>query len=309
MPKRTQAQLERLEQENAGIYDKQEVDKMLEDAKLFHKPERLQCIIALASIFGKRLGEIVQLGVDDIGVKGKVLTVMFLLEKKRWQEGQPRPYVYKKITIDHPYAHYIIDYVKQTKHDGIKCTECGSVTVLKRKVWNPKLKQTETKNLSTKEINNLITKFPNNPKFTCAKCNSKLSPVNVWLFPSHSKDHTEVVKMHFKEIKTIYKDSEGKPKEIVSLKYDKNGMAEKTYRYHRSGGHLSVNGAEFIMRKLNPNGWWHLFRETVAVQMLEHNYTDVQGAKWLDLSDTKIFMKHYGKTTDKMMRKATLRKW
>lgn len=310
MPKRTQAQLERLEQENAGIFTKQEVDKMLEDAKLFYKPERLQAIIAIASIFGKRLNEIVSLGVDDVVTKGKTITIRFLLSKKRWREGQPRPYVYKKITTLHPYAHFITDYVESLRSESIKCQECGTVNTLRHKVWNPATKQVEVRVMTAKEINASIAKNPNNPNLTCLKCGTKFQPVNIWLFPSHAKDRIEKVKMKFNKVSKKYKDtSTGEITTKDSYVYDKNGTYEHEYEYKRTGGHLSVNGAEYIMRKLNPTGWFHLFRETVAVQMLEHNYTDVEGAKWLDLSDTKIFLKHYGKTTDKMLRKASQRKW
>ena len=75
----------------------------------------LQCLIALSSIFGKRVSENLKLTKEDLRTDEHYLYVRFLVSKKKTRKDAPIPKPYlKRINIKHPLVHYILDYVKTT---------------------------------------------------------------------------------------------------------------------------------------------------------------------------------------------------
>jgi len=73
----------------------------------------LQCLIALAWVFGKRVSELLRLRRDDFRKDDNFLYVRFLVLKKksRRESGIPRPFM-KKISLSHPAVPYILAYLK-----------------------------------------------------------------------------------------------------------------------------------------------------------------------------------------------------
>jgi len=96
------------------ILRKPEIDTMLKKAESVYNGQRLQCVIALAWLFGKRINEICRLKRKDIWWDNQFLYVRFHVSKKRERKEQPVPKPFlKRIRLDHPYVHYILDYVKK----------------------------------------------------------------------------------------------------------------------------------------------------------------------------------------------------
>ncbi len=69
-----------------------------------------QCILAMLWIFGKRITEVVRLKRRDIWSDGLFLYARFTVLKKKKKAVIPITYV-KRIRADHPYAHYVLDFV------------------------------------------------------------------------------------------------------------------------------------------------------------------------------------------------------
>lgn len=87
---------------------------MLKKASSLHKGKRLQCIIAILWLFGKRITEVLTLTREDIWVEGDYLFVYFVVrKKKRKSQGPLGNRFLKKIRLDHPYTKYIVDYISQ----------------------------------------------------------------------------------------------------------------------------------------------------------------------------------------------------
>jgi len=104
--------------ERDDILRKPEIDIMLKDAESTYNGERLQCIMALAWMFGKRINEILRLKRDDVWVDGGFLFVRFLVSKKKTREGSPIPKPFlKRIRLEHPYVQYVLSWIEKIK-DG-----------------------------------------------------------------------------------------------------------------------------------------------------------------------------------------------
>lgn len=92
----------------------------------------LQCLIALAWAFGKRINELLRLQAEDLRTDDKFLFVRFFVSKKKLEGSEqyqdadgkfhrrlklspiPKPYL-KRITLTHPSVPYILAYVKEIK--------------------------------------------------------------------------------------------------------------------------------------------------------------------------------------------------
>ena len=76
----------------------------------------LQCLIAFAWAFGKRISEILKLQAEDLRVDDKFLYVRFFVSKKKTRKDQPipRPYL-KRIILTHASVPYILAYWKEVK--------------------------------------------------------------------------------------------------------------------------------------------------------------------------------------------------
>ncbi|MCJ7633901.1 site-specific integrase [Candidatus Bathyarchaeota archaeon] len=80
----------------------------------------LQCTIALAWIFGKRINEILRIKREDIYTDENYLYVRFFVSKKETRKDLPVPKPYlKKITLKNPHCKFIVSYIDQFKEGYI----------------------------------------------------------------------------------------------------------------------------------------------------------------------------------------------
>jgi len=213
--------------DRTDILRKPEVDAMLENARNVYMGERLQCIIALAWIFGKRIREILRLKREDVWTDDKFLYVRFTVSKKRGKARQPVHSMYvKKIRLDHPYVPYVLNWVNRIKEG--------------------------------------------------------------YIFPSYTKPRKVRVKARWK----------GKDGEVK----------EKWYEYEWEGGHLSDARARQLIKQVNPQAWWHFFRESLATQMAEMGATEEELMHWFDWSDPRV-AHEYVKRGTKLIEKWADRTW
>jgi len=103
--------LPEIKTQRSDILRKSEIDQMLTAAERYPNGDRLQCIIALAWLFGKRITEILRLKRDNITIINDYLSVRFsVLKKKKRESAVPKKYT-KRIKLDHPYVQYILDWI------------------------------------------------------------------------------------------------------------------------------------------------------------------------------------------------------
>jgi len=77
----------------------------------FHiKCKQTQCLLCLLWIFGKRIQEILLLRRKDLYVEDGFLFVDFIVLKKKKRKSVRERYT-KRITLEHPYTHYITDHM------------------------------------------------------------------------------------------------------------------------------------------------------------------------------------------------------
>ena len=207
------------------ILRKPEVDAMLEKAGSVYMGERLQCMIALAWIFGKRIREILRLKREDIWTDDRFLYVRFTVSKKRGRQPVHSMYV-KKIRLDHPHVPYILNWVNRIGEG--------------------------------------------------------------YIFPGYTRPRKVKVKARWK----------GRDGEVK----------EKQYEYEWEGGHLSDARARQLIKQVNPQAWWHFFRESVATQMAEVGATEEELMHWFDWSDPRV-AHAYVKRGTKLIEKWADRTW
>lgn len=166
----------------AEVLDWVQVEKYLLKAAKVRDGEMLQCIIALAWIFGKRINEILQLKREDIVVNAEYMTVAFRVGKKRVKRGPVVQTWPKKINLAHPAMRYVLPW---------------------------------------------ITKFSSGH-----------------IFPSR-----------------------GKPR-LIRRKWDnEKRCCTHYYTYRKPGGYLGHTRATDLLKAVDPNLFWHLFRHSLATQM------------------------------------------
>ncbi|MCK4435145.1 site-specific integrase [Candidatus Bathyarchaeota archaeon] len=209
----------------SDILRKPEIDNMLNNAASVYNGVRLQCIIALAWLFGKRINEILQLKRQDIRKDTNFLYVRFHVSKKKTRKDAPLPKPFlKRIRLQHPYVHYILDWIVNIKEG--------------------------------------------------------------YIFPSY-----------------------GQPRTIhVKLKNKETGEILKVYEYHKEGGYLSDARVKQLLRLVNPNAWWHLFRESLATYMAERGATEEELMHWFDW-DRVSTAHEYVKRGTKLTEKWSEREW
>lgn len=71
-----------------------------------------QCLLSLLWIFGRRIMEVLMLKRKNIRIEGDSLIVQFRTLKRRKDK---RELYEKSITLNHPYAHYIVKYIEGIK--------------------------------------------------------------------------------------------------------------------------------------------------------------------------------------------------
>lgn len=61
--------------------------------------------------------------------------------------------------------------------------------------------------------------------------------------------------------------------------------------------------AQYYLKKLNPQAWWHLFRQSLATEMAEHGATEEQLLHWFDwdrVDTAHDYVKHGVKLTEEL---------
>jgi len=84
-------------------------------------------------------------------------------------------------------------------------------------------------------------------------------------------------------------------------------MKEYTYKREESG-FMSSTHAWKIVKYLNKKLYLHLFRDSLATLMAEHDFTEDQLMAWFDWDSSKV-AHGYVKRGPKMIEKASMRKW
>jgi integrase len=84
-------------------------------------PLRLQCIIAMCWLFGKRISEICALKICDVYLKNGYLYVSFLVKKQK----DPKPFI-KSVTVKHFCVPYVAKYVVERVNEAKTLNEMGS---------------------------------------------------------------------------------------------------------------------------------------------------------------------------------------
>jgi len=80
----------------------------------------LQCAMALAWMFGKRINEILKIKREDIYTDDHYLFVRFFVSKKASRKDQPVPKPYlKRITLRNPYTKFVLNYIEPIKEGYI----------------------------------------------------------------------------------------------------------------------------------------------------------------------------------------------
>lgn len=106
---------------------------MLDRCSLVPEPLRLQCIIALCWLFGKRIREVMQLRLGDVSVSGhahdKMLRVQFYVLKKgsRYEPLKGMPYKHE-ITCQNIFVKYVAKYMSQRIKEATKLFQEGNIT-------------------------------------------------------------------------------------------------------------------------------------------------------------------------------------
>ena len=80
------------------------------------------------------------------------------------------------------------------------------------------------------------------------------------------------------------------------------------YEYVVEGGHISRNLALYYLKKIAPNWWWHLGRESLATRMAEDGASEEELMHWFDW-DTVDSAHKYVKRGTKLTEKWSERTW
>ena len=208
----------RIKTKRSDIMRKEEILETIQKAETVGS--WLQCLIAIAWIFGKRINEILRVKREDVWVERKFLYIRFLVSKKKTRESSAIPQRYlKRKTLKHPGTAFIISYIKNISEG--------------------------------------------------------------YIFPDATQKE-----------KTI---------KVYNKKYD------KWYSYTLEGGHISRHKAKYFLKKINPDIWWHLLRESLATEMAEREATEEELMHWFDWDDPRTahrYVKRGTKLTEKWSEKA-----
>lgn len=105
----------RVKTKRTDILRSSEVNKILEVADPW-----LQCAMALAWVFGKRINEVLRIKREEIYTDEAYLYVRFFVGKKESRKDQPVPKPYlKKITLKNPYIKFVLRYIESIQQGYI----------------------------------------------------------------------------------------------------------------------------------------------------------------------------------------------
>jgi hypothetical protein len=103
----------------------EEVKQMLDSCNKVANTQRLQCIIGLFWLFGKRCNETLKIKLKDVSVKGKYLYISFLISKSK----DKKPFT-KKVSLKHFCVPYVLQYVSRRLKESATLCEAGKVKVI-----------------------------------------------------------------------------------------------------------------------------------------------------------------------------------
>ncbi len=96
------------------ILRKEELNELLEKADSYYNGSRIQCLIALLWLFGKRITENLMLKRKDIFIKEGYLYVYFHVKKKHDRKAKPIPRRFlKRKTLRNPYTKFVVQYTEK----------------------------------------------------------------------------------------------------------------------------------------------------------------------------------------------------
>jgi hypothetical protein len=273
------------------LYSEEEVRAMLETA-LQMKLYNVAVLVSLSTIFGKRLIENLRLKRNDIETDRHNLIVTFNVAKKkrkRWDTPYGVRYT-KKITLKHPLVKIILMYLEafDKLHENWDSApigknwvcSCGAIQAYGRMEISQFTSLLET---PIRTVNEHIKKT--HPK--CWKCGKMLLLVkhNPWLFEDpENKD---------KEIRRVQKVLDRKTGEKVP----------KIFVYKIEGGHMSTDRARYLLKKVQPDACFAIFRQTKATSLANRGCTEYQLMTWLDHDDPKVsamYVRKAGVSTEKL---------
>jgi hypothetical protein len=273
------------------LYSEEEVRAMLETA-LQMKLYNVAVLVSLSAIFGKRLIEQLRLRRNDILTDRHNLIVTFCVAKKKrkkWDTPYGVRYT-KKITLKHPLVKYILMYLEafDKLHENWDsapigknwvCT-CGAIQAYGRREI---LQFTSLLETPIRTVNEHIKKT--HPK--CWKCGKILTPIkhNPWLFEDTSNKD--------KVIKRTQKVLDRKTGEKVP----------KIFVYKIEGQHLSTDKARYLLKKVQPDAYFHLFRATKATSFANRGESEYRLMSWFDWDSSEVasrYVRKAGVSTEKL---------
>jgi len=91
----------------------EELNELLDKAGKLYDGLKIQCLIALLWLFGKRITEILTLKRRDIFIKEGYLYVYFTVKKKHTRKAKPIPKRFlKRKTLRNPYTRFVVQCIK-----------------------------------------------------------------------------------------------------------------------------------------------------------------------------------------------------
>jgi integrase len=97
-------------------------------------------------------------------------------------------------------------------------------------------------------------------------------------------------------------------RQTVQIKRKDGSLKECNYEYHVPGGYIGRELAWYYLKKVAPNWWWHLARESLATRMAEEGATEEELMHWFDW-ETPASAHKYVKRGTKLTEKWSERTW
>lgn len=109
-----------MRQRREDVLRRDEMDGMMEKAAGMRNGARLQCIMALLWLFGKRVSEVVPVRKEDVWTDERYFYGRFIVRRKRRRQTPAVAERYlKKIRLDHPYVQrHVLPYLSTLPEKG-----------------------------------------------------------------------------------------------------------------------------------------------------------------------------------------------
>lgn len=151
-------------------------------------------------------------------------------------------------------------------------------------------------------------------RFRVSKKRDKKSPIPIYHLKRKTLEHPLMpyVLRYIDKVQAGYIfASNRKPENItqtVTVKTRKGETKTLRYRYTIDGGYISRQLAYYYLKKIAPDWWWHLSRESLATMMAEEGATEEELMHWFDW-ETPATAHKYVKRGTKLTEKWSERTW